>query len=210
MVAVKGYGGNVNFREAGKQGWRNLDVSEQEEEIVVNVVLVVVRRSGPQSPAETGTAQPKRIVFLETIFTTTRLQLRPTEKNMPKTRTGRQQRMCNVWYVHRRVTESNTCNVILVVLYLILFGPSKKRKQHRPADGKFLIVIFMRKFVNRSWCAENCVAVPLPPNFGEVFEKVSKRQWRRGACRRNNNATSARLSVLWVRRLPLRRLGRDN
>ena len=43
---------------ACEQGWRDVDVSEQEEEIVVSVVLVVVRRSviaaGPHSSTAEG------------------------------------------------------------------------------------------------------------------------------------------------------------
>ena len=48
-------------------------------------------------------------------LTTTRLQMRPTETKMSKTTTGRQQRMCNVWYVNRAATEGNRTVPVIVL-----------------------------------------------------------------------------------------------
>ena len=43
--ATKGYVQDINLSQALKQSGRNVDVRKQEEEIVVSVVLIIVRRN---------------------------------------------------------------------------------------------------------------------------------------------------------------------
>ena len=67
------------------------------------------------------------------------IQVRATERKMSKTRTGRQQRMCNVWYVNKKGNgrqPDNICHLFLIILsnnkacdcycHLILIDLSKK------------------------------------------------------------------------------------
>ena len=60
----------------------------------------------------------------------------------------------------------------------------------------------------RPWrCYSTLESLPDPFIVSFCFY-CALRQWRRGVCRSNHIATSARLSVLWVQPLPRRRLGR--